>query len=193
MTLQYYQENAAEFIESTQNIDMSELYGPFLALLPSTGAILDAGCGSGRDTKFFIQRGFQLVAFDGSPEIVRIASEKINHDVLLLTFSDLDFHGQFDGVWACASTLHVLAKDMQSVLGKLADALKTGGVMYTSYKYGEGESIRGGRHFSNYTESTLGELVAQVPKLKLHEIWRTKDLRPGRQEEIWINALLRAL
>ena len=177
-TLSYYNDNATKFVEGTVNVDMSEFYQEFLPLLPKQGTILDAGCGSGRDTKYFLELGYKVIAFDYSPEIVKIASEHTNHEIRLLSFSDVNFEEKFDGVWACASLLHVPSVDMQDTLQKLTRALKSGGILYTSFKYGEGELVRSDRFFSDYTETSFDRLLLAFPNLEVVKYWKTSDLTP---------------
>jgi len=190
-TIEYYQTNAKKFVNGTINVDMSELYRPFLDLLPATGTILDAGCGSGRDTKFFSSQGFKVVAFDNSPELVKYASEYTGQDVLLLSFEEINFKNKFDGIWACASILHVSQNKMGLVLSKLGASLKPDGILYTSYKYGEGELTRKGRFFSDYTENSFDLLLKRLPEFKVIRYWKTADLRAGRSNEEWLNILIR--
>ena len=75
MTVSYYDQNAQKFFSSTYQIDATELYDQFLPLLKSGSHILDAGCGSGRDTKSFIRAGFKVVAFDASPNLAELAGK----------------------------------------------------------------------------------------------------------------------
>ena len=192
-TLNYYQTNSESFIENTVNVDVNDLYRPFLENIPSTGKILDAGCGSGRDTKFFLEKGFNVVAFDNSPNMVRHAAEYTGQEVLLMSFEDIEFKNNFDGIWACASVLHVPENNISTVLSKFTDALKDSGIIYTSFKYGENEGIRKGRFFADYTEERFDQLFAVIPKLELIQYWKTSDLRPGRSDEKWLNILLRKI
>ena len=192
-TLNYYQTNSESFIENTVNVDVNDLYRPFLEKMPSTGKILDAGCGSGRDTKFFLEKGFNVVAFDNSPNMVRHAAEFTGQEVLLMSFEDIEFKDNFDGIWACASVLHVPENNISTVLSKFTDALKDSGMIYTSFKYGENEGIRNGRFFADYTEERFDQLLTAIPKLELIQYWKTSDLRPGRSEEKWLNVLLRMI
>ena len=192
-TLKYYQSNAETFIENTVNVDVSDLYRPFLENMPSTGKILDAGCGSGRDTKFFLEKGYSVVAFDNSPNMVRHAAELTGQKVLLLSFEEIEFKEMFDGIWACASVLHVPENNISTVLSKFTDALKDDGILYTSFKYGEKEQIRNGRFFADYTEERFNQLLAAIPQLELIQYWKTSDLRPGRSDEKWLNILLKRI
>lgn len=106
-TLDYYNENAEAFFQNTACADMRHLYKRFLPLIPAGGRILDLGCGSGRDSRYFIEQGFQVTAADGSEALCRLASRYIGQEVLCMDFRDLAFKNCFDGVWACASLLHV--------------------------------------------------------------------------------------
>ena len=189
-TLKYYESNAKKFYDSTVFIDMDDLYKPFLELLPSGGTILDAGCGSGRDSKIFKAEGFKVVAFDISPELVKLASNLIGEDVLQLSFSDLQFEDRFDGIWACASLLHVLKTDMPQTLIKLSRALKQGGVLYASFKYGNTELIRNGRHFSDYDEASFDKLLGELPDLTLIRYWQTIGRKPNSSHDKFLNILL---
>ncbi len=190
-TLEYYESNAKKFYDGTVSIDVTSLYKPFLELMPDTGTILDAGCGSGRDSLFFKKQGFSVVAFDYSPELVKMASDLIGQDALLLSSEDVAFKNKFNGVWACSSLLHVPKSDMDSVIAKLSTALKAGGILYTSFKYGNAELYRKGRFFSDYDEASFDELLKGHPELQVVEYWQTSDLRPGREDEKWLNLLLR--
>lgn len=190
-SINYYNENAEEFVSGTVNVDMSSLYSKFLAEIPKSGHILDAGCGSGRDSLYFIKCGYEVTAFDGSLEMVKQSSALIQLDVLHMTFEEIEFTDKFDGVWACASVLHVLKINMPSIIKKLAQALKSNGTLYLSFKHGDGEEVRKGRHFSNYTEETFTKLMACCPSLKILEMWKTGDVRPGREDEKWLNAILK--
>lgn len=191
ITLEYYQSNARIFFDETAWIDLTDLYHPFLELMPENGLILDAGCGSGRDTRFFLGHGFDVVAFDNSSEMVDLASNFTGQDCLLLSFDDIYFENKFDGVWACSSMLHVPKNNMINVLNKLCTALKHGGVLYTSFKYGDDEVLGNGRLFSNYDEESFNALLTDQKKLNILKYWKTNDLRPGREGEKWLNILLK--
>ena len=187
----YYDKNAQVFVSGTLDVDMSELYTRFLSHVPAEGHILDAGCGSGRDTKFFLDQGYQVTAFDGSKEMVSCASKLTGLAVQYLKFDEIYCQQAFDGIWACASVLHVAKTEMADTINKLSNALKEQGVLYLSYKYGDSEEERDGRHFSNYTEESFTQLLDKCPSMQVLEIWKTEDARPGRQDEFWLNVLLR--
>ena len=192
-TLQYYQQNANAFVEGTVSADMYDARKRFLRMLPSHAYILDFGCGSGRDAKAFLEQGYRVDAIDGSAELCRRASDLIGQPVKQMLFEDLSAVEQYDGVWACASILHLPRKELVDVLQKISDALKSGGILYTSFKYGEFEGIRGKRYFTDLTEKSLAGLMEMVPSLQIVDTWITNDIRPGREEEQWINILARRI
>ncbi|WP_462330101.1 class I SAM-dependent methyltransferase [Thiohalocapsa halophila] len=95
----------------------------------------------------------------------------------------------FDGIWACASLLHVPAAELPDAMQRLCRALKPGGVIYASFKYGSGEREHHGRRFTDLDEPGLSALLRRVPGLAEAETWTTADLRPGREAERWLNRL----
>ncbi|QIK12352.1 class I SAM-dependent methyltransferase [Leclercia sp. 29361] len=189
MTLKYYQDNAQTFFDGTVNVDMSSLYETFTKHLAPGARVLDAGCGSGRDAKAFLGMGYQVEAFDASPAMVELAREHTGLPVQLMTFADVDWKEEFDGIWCCASLLHVPAVELPGVMRRLADALKPGGVWYVSFKYGDGEREVDGRWFTDMDEKGLRVQLGAVEKIEIAELWLTQDKRPQR-DEIWLNAIL---
>ena len=138
---------------------MEELYAPFLSLMPEGGSIQDAGCGSGRDSLYLSLRGFKVTAFDASEQLVARSTQLTGLPVLTLTFQKLDFEDMFNGIWACASLLHVPRTQIGDILRRLVRALKSGGVMYASFKHGDGEWKQGGRFFNSYDEHSFAAVV----------------------------------
>lgn len=192
-TIGYYDNNAEEFISGTISLDVTELYKPFLELIPRGGRILDAGCGSGRDSLYFMQQDYKVTAFDASAVLAASSSELIGQQALHLTFEEIGFAAEFDGVWACASLLHVSESRMDSALAKLTAALKPGGVLYASFKYGSRDEHRNGRLFCDYDEARFSRLLQRHQSLHSIKLWLTKDVRTERQRERWLNVLLRRI
>lgn len=190
-TINYYNQNAENFIANTQNADMHPTQERFLRLLDANTSILDFGCGSGRDTKYFLEKGYQVTATDGSAELCRLASEFTGIKVKEMLFQELDAINQYDGIWACSSILHLPKKELLPVIWKMCEALKDNGIIYTSFKYGDFEGERNGRYFTDFTEKTFREVIEKVPELTIEEHWITSDVRPGRGEEKWLNLILR--
>lgn len=192
-TLNYYNTNAHSFVSSTLSVDFSQTQDKFLDLLPPTAFILDFGCGSGRDTKYFLDADMQVDATDGSEELCRLASEYTGIPVRQMLFEELDAKAQYDGIWACSSILHLSKESLKDVLRKMIAALKENGIIYTSFKYGTFEGERNGRFFADFTEETFQEFVADVDGMKIEEMWITGDVRPGRGDERWLNLILRKI
>lgn len=189
MTLEYYENNAEQFAQNTLDVDMSELHERFLAHLPPASRVLDAGCGAGRDAAIFIELGYQVEAFDASPKLVKIAKDVSGIYVHLSTFLNYSSELPYAGIWACASLLHVPPVNLPATLKHLGELLEPNGVMYVSFKYGEDDVVRDGRHFTNCTEERLTEFL-QDTGLTVLETWVTADQRPEREDEQWLNALL---
>ena len=185
-TTGYYNSNAEAFIDSTFDVSMEAIYRAFLPFVVDGGHILDAGCGSGRDTLHFHTNGYRVTAFDASHEIATLAKQKTGLPIKCRTFLDVDEHHLYDGIWACASLLHLSENEIPEVLNRLWLALKPGGVMYASFKVGESEREIGGRHFTDATEARASHWFESVERDLQIEFWRTEDQRPERKEE-WLN------
>ena len=190
ITLNYYNSNAAVFSETTKNVDFSEVQQIFTKHLSPDASILDFGCGSGRDTKYFLNNGYHVTATDGSGVICKMATDYTGIQVKQMLFEELDDRNQYDGIWACASILHLSKSDLFLVFHKMNKALKENGIIYTSFKYGEFEGERNGRYFTDFTEDSLKEFILQIPQLQIKEIWTTGDVREGRGDERWLNILI---
>ena len=133
-TLKYYNENAQSFASGTVSVKFTEVQDKFLEKLNPDAYILDFGCGAGRDTKYFLSRGYQVDAVDGSEQLCRIASEYTGIKVRQKLFQELDEKEKYDGIWACASILHLPKKQLREVLKNMYAALKSEGWIYTSFK-----------------------------------------------------------
>lgn len=191
MTLDYYNSNSLDFVRSTRNVDFRDIQNKFLALIAAHGFILDFGCGSGRDTKYFLTKGYAVEAWDGSLELCRAASEFTKMEVKYRLFQDLSACDLYDGIWACSSILHLPLDELILVMQKIERALKEKGILYTSFKYGEFFGERNGRYFIDMTESRFYEILEHCSSLKVIEMWKTGDVRQGRENELWLNILLR--
>ena len=189
-TLKYYNENAQSFASGTVSVKFTEVQDKFLEKLNPDAYILDFGCGAGRDTKYFLSRGYQMDAVDGSEQLCRIASEYTGIKVRQMLFQELDEKEKYDGIWACASILHLPKKQLREVLKNMYAALKSKGWIYNSFKYGEFEGERNGRYFTDFTTDTFKDFIHDMHGLKIEEHWITGDVRPGRGEEKWLNLLL---
>ena len=189
-TIEYYNEHASVFAEGTIDVAFSEIQDRFLAYLPEGAKILDFGCGSGRDTKYFLSKGYRVDATDGSEKICEIAGHNTGIPVKKMLFTELDADSCYDGIWACASILHLPKSELKDVLIRMLRAVKPGGYIYTSFKYGDFEGIRDGRHFTDFTEEAFRTFARDIPGLEIVDVRISADVRPGRSER-WLNLILK--
>ncbi|WP_313132766.1 class I SAM-dependent methyltransferase [Anaerocolumna sp.] len=190
-SIDYYNKYANIYFENTVDLNMEEHLEKFISFLPEAGTVLDLGCGSGRDSLYFINKGFDVTAMDGSEELCQLASIHIGQDVLNMQFNELDFQQVFDGIWACASLLHTTPEQLHGILGKVSDSLNPGGLLYMSFKYGDFQGYRNGRYFADYKFHDMEEILEEHRDLEIIEMWKTSDLRPEREEDSWLNIIVR--
>ena len=191
ITLDYYNKEADVFFENTVSVDFSKIQEMFLKHIKPGGRILDLGCGSGRDSRAFLERGYDVVPVDGSAELAKLAGAYIGREVIVADFREFEPEGTFDGIWACASLLHLPKEEIAAVMRKQADHLAEGGCFYVSFKYGEFQGERNGRYFTDMTEESFQELLEEVPGLVTEEVFVTGDVREGRNSEKWLNVMLK--
>ena len=189
-TLDYYNQNAEEFVASTVAVDFNEIQDRFIEKLSGKN-VLDFGCGSGRDTKYFLKAGLNVTAIDGSEEMCRCASEYTGIKVQHMLFQDLSEKNTYHGIWACASILHLPKTELRQVILKIADALRIGGIVYTTFKDGDFEGERNGRYFTDFTIESFTEFIEDITSIQIEDYWMTGDARPGRGQEKWLNLILR--
>ena len=191
-TIQYYEEHAEEFTTNTINADMASIRSHFLSYLPGGCRILDFGCGTGRDSKAFLDFGYDVTAIDGSEALCRIARLLTGLPVRCLDFRNYtpEESEVYEGIWACASLLHLQKTELLPVMKVLSQALIPGGAFYVSFKYGTFEGERNGRHFTDFTLEEFREFIKSIPELSVAEYWVTGDVRPGRGDERWLNIVL---
>ena len=192
ITLQYYNQNAGSFVSGTVHADLTDTLNRFLSRLEPGAAILDFGCGSGRDTKYFLEHGYQVEAIDGSEELCKIASAYTGIPVRQMYFQDLDIREQYDGIWACSSLLHLSYGELDEVLYRIEKALKPQGILYMSFKHGVFEGERNGRYFLDFTEEKLEQLLKKHTSLQQLRNFLTEDVRPDREER-WLNLFLKKI
>jgi len=179
-TLKYYDNNIESYKEMWLN-DFSKNYNfeipdVFLGYLNTNSHILDLGCGTGRDSKYFINKGYQVTSIDGSKEMCKIAKTLLE-EVKQINFLDMNYNNEFDGVFACASLLHLSNEDLILVLKKISNALKQNGILYTCFKYGESTRIDNGRFYNDMTEEKFLDLVKNIENLKIIKSWITEQYK----------------
>jgi len=190
ITLKYYDQNAQDYYLKTNTANTSSIINTFSSYLKPGSLILDFGCGSGRDSKLFIEKGFKVEAIDGSKEMCKLAEKNIGISVKQMSFNELDDNMKYDGIWACASILHLCRADLIIVLRKISKALKEEGVVYISFKYGEKEGFIDNRYYIYLTENSLKNIIANIPSLSIMTLWKSSDVLSNRSTK-WLNAILK--
>ena len=186
-TIDYYNRNAARYFNETVHADVSEIRDRFAQMLPPGGTILDLGCGSGRDSKAFIEQGFRVVAVDGSEELCKLAEEYIQQPVVCSDFLDYKPEETFDGIWACASLLHLTEEECHIVVDRLSKNLKPGGCFYMSFKMGEFEGERDGRYYQDQIEKDMFKLTNIVDSLNVAYCYLSSE---ASRKLLWTNGFL---
>jgi SAM-dependent methyltransferase len=187
--LAFYEANAKAYAEQTAGADLSNLYSPFLALLPKDARILDVGCGGGRDLEVFRQRGYRPRGIDPSPALAKIASEWSGCETSIGRVEQLEFESEFDAVWACASLLHLPKSDLPGALRCIRRALVKEGIIFLSMQRGVGEGIdEDGRFVARYDSSALRSALTSE-NFQILDLWQSKDSLQGRPAVRWLNLL----
>ena len=192
-TLKFYNDNAQKYYNQTVNGNMQEVYNGFLYLLPQKGHILDFGCGSGRDSKYFLDHGYDVTAVDGSEKLCKLAEAYIKHKVLCMKFNELSDVSLYDGIWACSSILHVERKNLPDILRKMIIALKNNGIMYTSFKKGDCELVESGKYY-NYINREIMERMLYDIDLDSEIVGYTENVTcsgVNRPTATWSNYLIK--
>lgn len=182
--MDYYKENLQEFIKNTIDVDMSEIYTRFEEYLSPEDSILDLGCGSGRDLKYFNTK-YQAQGLEPSKSLADHARKLSNCEVYQSSIQDFITDRKYDAVWACASLLHIKNSELPEVFLKIKELLKPDGVIYCSFKYGDFEGERDGRYFNDLDEESFAQ-IADIVELDILEIWQSC----GQQsQQKWLNIL----
>ena len=189
-TLAYYNSHAEDYYEKTVGKDMNAQHELFMKYLPSGVRVLDLGCGSGRDAKFFMDKGFLVTAIDGSEEMCRVAESYTGLYVRQMDFLDLNDREIYAGIWASASLLHLEKKDLPRMFAKLRKAMTRDGILFVSFRLGSFEGMRDGRHYSDLTEGELFNLVNTVGGMKIVEAKIFKEERDSGVID-WLSAIIK--
>lgn len=181
--------NSKEYFEATANLDMSLIYKKFRDQIPMGCMILDAGCGVGRDTRYFISHGYKTVSIDASEEMVNFCRRYPFAFCEKMSFDELPYVEEFNAVWACASLVHLSSTELRSALRSLAMALKTHGTLYFSLKQVAVGTVDSGRYFYPIVESDILDFLEKQLHMKLIERWVNQSQVQGRLDS-WSNYLL---
>ena len=187
-TLSWYRENAIQYAEETRNSLVLDALWEFLSRMKEGGTILDYGSGSGRDSAYFINKGFSVDSLDGSAEMKAQAERLFGIKVKLASFLSLEEKDKYDGIWAQASILHLEEHDLKTALTLIERALKRDGVFYSSFRKGEEDGYEKGRWYTNMTERRF--LSFLPASLYVEKIWESQDVRPG-VSRTWLSIICR--
>ena len=188
-TIDYYNKNAKQYIELTREVSSEDREEMLLKYLQPGAYILDVGCGSGKDSKSLIEKGYKVCSIDGSEQMAKLASKYIGREVICKRIENIEFQEEFDAIYASAVLLHIPRKEQKSVLEKLAKAVKKNGYLYINYKHGEFEGIRDERYYTDYTIELFEGLIKSIKNLKLIEYKIMID-ELGRGNN-WLNIILK--
>lgn len=191
-TLNYYNKNAKMYFDQTIEGNMQENYDRFLSKIPKNAYILDFGCGSGRDSKYFIEHGYKVRAIDGSKEMCKLASSYINQNVECMKFGELNDLELYDAIWACSSILHVEKENLQEILNKMVIAIKPNGIIYTSFKKGQGYEIKDGKYYNYITIEELENIIERINQnVKIIDYYETLSSTKRPTKVTWSNFLMK--
>lgn len=187
----FYSIHSKGYIEATEHCDMSVQYSLFEQQLDQNAScILDLGFGSGRDSLYF-QKKYEVYGIDATEEFCEHAKELGLKNIFHMKAQDLNFVNQFDGIWACASLLHIPSSELTDVFKRCHKALKENGILYCSFKYGDFEGIRNERHFTDMTLEKLKCLIHPT-QFEIVKECITLDVRPDHDEQ-WLNVVFKKI
>lgn len=188
-TIDFYDRNAERYAWQTAQADLSELYLRFLPFVRPGGRILDVGCGGGRDLREFKSRGYRCVGIEPAPRLAQFAREYSECEVSVGNAEDMEFFQEFDGVWACASLLHLDLVKFKVAVENIAAALTVDGALFLSMQEGVGHTVDAdGRFYARYTAAELKTIIESCG-FTVIEQWSTQDTLPGRESMAWLNLL----
>ena len=190
-TIEYFNEKAQKCFDDAFTITERSNQDHFLSFLKPGASILDFGCGSGRDTAYFREKGFEVTPADGSKGMCALASEYLKTPVRLLEFNELDDVNLYDGIYASASIMHLEYDKVLEVFPKMIRALKENGMIYVSFKYGEEDGFLGKRYYCYMNEERFGRMMAQFDELEIIEQGIFGNEHPGQIDFRWLYAILK--
>jgi len=189
-TIDYYDRNADEYFAHTSGVTFDEIYRRFLKYIPQGGRIMDLGCGSGRDVKWFCDHGYEAYGLDASEELAKRATNTFGITVSTGLVEDWIADEPFDGIWCCATLMHLDDRALEQFFKNLKCNLKAGGVVFLSVKSGITTGLdEQGRYFRDFTEGDVYEIIVRHKDLQVREIWYTHD-KLDRDTFRWMNVII---
>ena len=194
-TLEYYNQNAKQYYDQTIKGNFQENYERFQRQIPKNAYILDFGCGSGRDSKHFIEKGYQVKAIDGSSKMCELASKYLNQEVECLKFEELKDINTYDAIWACSSILHVEKEELPEIICKMLKALKKNGIIYTSFKKGTGYQIKEGKYYHYLEKEEMENILSKIDNnVRIIEYFeKLPSKKRNAKDTIWINFIIKKI
>lgn len=189
-TIAYYNSSGRAYFDSTVNASVPESLSAFLSLVRKGGRILDCGCGSGRDSKYFLSLGYPVDMIDASENMCRIAAEYTGRKAVCMDYMNVRSDILYSGIWANASLLHEKRENLPGVFNVLSSALENDGILYSSFRYGSGDRREGERWYTDMNEDRMVEVLPS--SLHMVKCWQSDDVRPLFSYR-WLNVLLRKM
>ncbi len=191
--IKYYNKNFDKYIKESINADMSLLYNEFEKYLKKNASILDLGCGSGRDSLYFSNKGFNVTSLDGSIKMIDYLKSKLKNEIVFSVFEEYKTEKKFDGIWACASLLHVKKENMKDIILKYIDLLSINGIFFMSFKLRNKDFEKDGRVFTCFSEDSFKILLSEFLNIEIIKIIVTNDVRRNRENEKWISVIIKRI
>ena len=189
-TIDYYNRNADGYFARTAEVTFDEIYNRFLKYIPDGGRIMDLGCGSGRDVKWLCNHGYEAYGLDASRELVSKASDEYDIPVFTGLIEEWTTAIPFDGVWCCASLMHLEDSALEQFFENLKYNLKQGGVLFMSVKSGIETGLdEQGRYLRDFTEEDVHKIITRHGEFELRELWYTED-KLSRNSFRWMNVII---
>lgn len=189
MTNKYYTKHASSYIAEVESYDLSNVYPLFLKYLKANASLLDLGAGSGRDSRYFSNLGYTVTSLDANETFIKYMQAHQTNRVIHSTMEEYTTDEMFDGIWACASLLHIKKKNIKTIIEKYVALLKPSGVFYMCFKEGEHERMSGIRFYNDYTMETLGSLLKSIDHTKVLHLFKTIEEKEN-ENQVWINAII---
>jgi len=193
ITIGHYDRAAEDYWDGTQNHDVSQNHEALLEAIEGEPpyAILDLGCGPGRDLRYFRLLGHDATGLDGSIKFVAMARRYSRCDVLHQNFLAMKLPvNRFDGIFANASLFHVPSQELPRVLAELAESLKPRGVLFCSNPRGNNEEGVSGDRYSCFLDlTTWRDFVTAAGFMEIRHYYRPSGL--PRHKQWWLATVLR--
>lgn len=179
-TIDFYNKNYIKYFQRTYSTDMSDIYSNVIKHLKPGAFVLDAGCGVGRDTEYFIKNGYKVTSFDAAQKMVDLCNQYSFAFCERLSFDEVDFPPKYDLVWACASLLHLDENDFKDAVYRLYKSARKGGIIYFSLK--ELTNNDNERDFYYYPYKLIHEIFVENLKMTKVATWKTVSNITGTGE-----------